>query len=319
MIIEHEFLAGHHLLSFYRKFLIMARRRKGSESNLITVLLALPWQVSAALSVIAFVVMKWIIPSLFHSVVLAPFALVVSNYSVWVSIGLLIIAAISFVKKMKPATDFYPRQPSFSYPSSPQIRTGTSSFAAIEIVKPQQVKWSIDLLRELEWNRFEVLAAEYFRGLGKRVETISHGADGGVDARIYADNSTALEYAIQCKAWNSAVGVKHVRELFGVMTHESAGKGIFMTTSTFTEDAKKFAADHSDKLFLIDGQRFIAMIEMLPDEKKAKLLAVATEGDYTTPTCASCGIKMVRRSGKVGDFWGCRNFPKCKSTLKVAV
>jgi restriction system protein len=103
------------------------------------------------------------------------------------------------------------------------------------------------------------------------------------------------------------------------MAHESAGKGIFMTTSTFTDDAKKFAADHSDKLFLIDGQRFIAMIEMLPKEKKVKLLVVATEGDYTTPTCASCGIKMVWRSGKAGDFWGCQNYPRCKSLLKIAI
>ena len=114
------------------------------------------------------------------------------------------------------------------------------------------------------------------------------------------------------------VGVKEIRELFGVMAHESAGKGIFMTTSTFTDDAKKFATAHSDKLFLIDGKKFISMIGNLPREKKTKLLAFATEGDYTTPTCASCGIKMVERSSSKGKFWGCSNYPKCKSTLRVA-
>jgi restriction system protein len=296
---------------------MMARRRGRNNEGLITVLLALPWQVSVVLSIIAFVVMKWIIPSSFHSPVFASLALVVSYYSGWVAVGLLVIAAISFVKNKKLVADSSTRQTRFSK-QSPHIRTAAPSMSAPEkIYQPRPTKWSIELLRTIEWNRFETLAAEYFRTLGKRVETISHGADGGVDARIYADSSNALEYAIQCKAWNSAVGVKPVRELFGVMAHESAGKGIFMTTSTFTDDAKKFAADHSDKLFLIDGSRFIAMIEMLPEEKKAKLLAVGTEGDYTTPTCASCGIKMVWRSGKTGDFWGCLNYPRCKSILKV--
>ena len=112
------------------------------------------------------------------------------------------------------------------------------------------------------------------------------------------------------------IGVKPIRELFGVMAHESAGKGIFMATSRFSEDAIKFAAEHSNKLFLVDGEKFLLMLLKLPEDKQQKLLAYVTEGDYTTPTCASCGIKMVWRSK--GNFWGCSNYPRCKSTLRVA-
>lgn len=43
------------------------------------------------------------------------------------------------------------------------------------------------------------------------------------------------------------------------------------------------------------------------------LLKFAFEGGYTTPTCASCGIRMVKRDGKRGAFWGCLNYPKCRS------
>lgn len=39
----------------------------------------------------------------------------------------------------------------------------------------------------MEWKRFELLCAEYFRCLGKRVETVTQGADGGIDARIFSD------------------------------------------------------------------------------------------------------------------------------------
>jgi len=48
------------------------------------------------------------------------------------------------------------------------------------------------------------------------------------------------------------------------MSHEAAGKGIFMTTSDFTEEAKKFATDHNNKLFLINGEKFVAMLLKLP-------------------------------------------------------
>jgi restriction system protein len=190
---------------------MMARRRRQNKEDLITVLLALPWQVSVALSAVAFIMMKWIVPSSFHSPALASLALAASYYSGWVAVGLLVIAAISFAKNKKPMADFSSRQIRSSNQSS-QSRTVSPSMSAPEkIYRPRPTKWSIELLRTIEWNRFEILAAEYFRTLGKRVETISHGADGGVDARIYANDSSTLEYAIQCKAWNSAVGIKPIR------------------------------------------------------------------------------------------------------------
>jgi len=53
----------------------------------------------------------------------------------------------------------------------------------------------------------------------------------------------------------------------------------------------------------------------LPDDVRETLIAKVTEGDYATPTCPSCDVKLVRRNGKNGEFWGCRNYPRCRSTL----
>ncbi|OIR08829.1 Mrr restriction system protein [mine drainage metagenome] len=298
----------------------MARRRsRRDDVNIVAVLLNAPWQISAVLAAVTFGLMRWVIPSQLTTPALAGLGKMASGLAPVVSVLILLIAAASYFRnKSSPSSPDYPEDPTFERadPSlAPEIDfTRFSGRPNCEVALP--TAWSIELLRKLEWHRFETLCAEYFRTLGKRVETVTHGADGGIDARIYAHDSQILEYAVQCKAWNNPVGVKPVRELFGVMAHESAGKGIFMTTSTFTDDAMKFASEHSDKVFLVDGPRFIKMIELLPAEKKAKLLTFATEGDYTTPTCASCGIKMVWCSK--GDFWGCKNYPKCKSTLRVA-
>ncbi len=298
----------------------MARRRSRKDDvNIVSVLLNAPWQISAVLAVVAFGVMRWVVPSQFTAPAMVALGKASSELAPVVSGLILLIAAASYFRnKATSSSPTYPEDPTFERadPSlAPEI--DFSRFSGKPNREPVlPTEWSIDLLRKLEWHRFETLCAEYFRTLDKGVETVTHGADGGIDARIYAHDSQFLEYAVQCKAWNSQVGIKPVRELFGVMAHESAGKGIFMTTSTFTDDATKFASEHSDKVFLVDGPLFIKMIEMLPAEKKAKLLAFATEGDYTTPTCASCGIKMIWRAK--GDFWGCRNYPRCKSTLRVA-
>ncbi len=33
------------------------------------------------------------------------------------------------------------------------------------------------------------------------------------------------------------------------------------------------------------------------------------------PKCPSCGGALVKRNGKNGEFWGCANYPKCKTTF----
>ncbi|HEX9171356.1 MAG TPA: topoisomerase DNA-binding C4 zinc finger domain-containing protein, partial [Telluria sp.] len=58
-------------------------------------------------------------------------------------------------------------------------------------------------------------------------------------------------------------------------------------------------------------------IRDLPADDQQALLRFAFEGDYTTPTCASCGVKMVARDSKRGAFWGCQHYPRCKTTLPM--
>ena len=109
-----------------------------------------------------------------------------------------------------------------------------------------------------------------------------------------------------------------IRELRGVMASEGVAEGIFVATSTYSDDAIAFAsANHID---LMDGDKVLDAILSLPEEQQASLLRLATAGDYTTPTCASCGVKMIARKPKAGGraFWGCVNYPKCKMILNVA-
>ena len=184
----------------------------------------------------------------------------------------------------------------------------------VEIRVPQE--WSLEVLQSLEWKRFETVCAEHIRMTGYEPKETRIGADGGVDIWVYKPGIEKAIGIVQCKAWRSyKVGVKPVRELLGVMAKEKVAQGKFITSGGFTAEALAFV--EGEKLKLITGEMFLASIRKLPPEKQKKLLEIAVSGDYRTPTCPQCGVKMTLRQGQGQwrDFWGCPSYPRCKATL----
>lgn len=60
-----------------------------------------------------------------------------------------------------------------------------------------------------------------------------------------------------------------------------------------------------------------AMPPGLREELEARAKALAAED----PLCPDCGTRMVLRiaqgAGGGGKFWGCRNYPACRRTIKI--
>jgi HJR/Mrr/RecB family endonuclease len=177
-------------------------------------------------------------------------------------------------------------------------------------------EWSLQLLQTLEWKRFEILCRELWRLKGYKADLTCTGADGGVDIMISEFAAPDNLYAIaQCKSWISEpVGVAIVRELWGVRHHMNAEHAVLLTLAGFTPEARAFAI--GKQLQLIAGDQLLQQIgDLLPEQRQALLLQV-TEGDYTTPTCSHCDIKMVERKTRSGGRgWGCSNFPRCRQWL----
>lgn len=181
---------------------------------------------------------------------------------------------------------------------------------------------TLELLKSLEWKRFEEVVAMLFATGGHRTKLARIGADGGVDVHVFKEGDPKPIAVIQCKAWNAyTVGVKPVRELFGVMAADGIAKGYFVTSGDFTSEAREFAAGKTIKL--VSGTALVERIAALPDEQKRDLYNAATYGDYTTPTCPSCGRKLVRRISKKGrtpgdEFWGCPGYPRCRYKMRMS-
>lgn len=175
--------------------------------------------------------------------------------------------------------------------------------------------WSPRVFAAIEWRRFEAVCEALFTLGGFEARTQSHGADGGVDIWLYSRHASGPAAVVQCKHWQSTpVPVSAVREFLGVMTSHGLRRGTYATSSTFTRDALAFA--QANGINAQDGAGLLRLIGQRTPEEQAALLAVAFEGEYWRPTCASCGVKMVERRRKQSGelFWGCSAYPRCRTT-----
>ena len=177
-------------------------------------------------------------------------------------------------------------------------------------------KWTPELLKHLEWRRFEELCAAYFEALGFTARVLQSGAGGGADLALSAAGSDSASILVHCKPWDAyRVGIKPLRELHGAMAAAGVAEGVLVTSGRFTQEAVTFAAKQN--IELIDGASLLEKLAGLVPEQAAALLKLATQGDFLTPTCPACGIKMASRKSTQGGrkFWGCVNYPRCKQTF----
>jgi restriction system protein len=207
----------------------------------------------------------------------------------------------------------------FSKPKKTEQQKEADKIKKDEWLKNEKVEWSLNFLMSLEWKRYEEICKEFLtiKENGKyKVDVTKTGADGGIDLKI-TDKKDKLIGVGQCKAYNSKITVEKIRELYGIMASEKAERGYFFTTSSFTSDCVEFAKEK--QIELIDGNQQIKIIQSFSQRQQNQLYKLATEGDYTTPTCPKCDKKMVKRVAKEkgNEFWGCANYPKCRNILQM--
>ena len=230
---------------------------------------------------------------------------------IFLLIGIGLIGLYALLKKIKPKDNNTAEVKPVSTKAKPK-RIGLLSAPeqTSTISTERSVSWNKQVFADIEWRRFEAVCERLFAQSGFKTKSQSHGADGGVDVWMYSAHAEGPVSIAQCKHFRSKeVDVKLIREFFGVMASHKLQRGTFITTSTFTPDAQKFANENGINAF--DGDKLLKLIATRTPEQQKELLDIAYEGEYSIPTCASCGIKLVKRT----KFWGCSNFPKCRTQI----
>jgi len=280
----------------------MARRNRNED--LFNLLMESPWWVSVIFAGVVYIGMWYILPGIFATnPLLVGIAVVLKQFAGLVSFLFLLPAPISL-------------------------------FRSIHRRRLLDQQSGLDSIRAMSWREFEMLCGEAYRRQGFAVqENGLGGADGGIDLILRRDGETWL---VQCKRWKTfKVGVKEVRELYGILAAERADKGVFVTCGKYTQDALAFAADKP--LDLVDGPALLELVREVQTASApvASRPASQVEPSFspspspqfrsskpTSPSCPRCGASMVLRTAKRGtnaggQFWGCSSFPKCRGIVEV--
>lgn len=84
-------------------------------------------------------------------------------------------------------------------------------------------------------------------------EAIGRSGDEGIDGIIKEDPLGLDIIYLQAKRYEGTVGRPEIQKFAGALQGQRAKKGIFITTSSYSREAKEFASKIDTKIILIDG------------------------------------------------------------------
>jgi restriction system protein len=112
---------------------------------------------------------------------------------------------------------------------------------------------------------FERLAQRILRESGfLKVEVTGRGGDGGIDGvGVLRIALLSFQVYFQCKRYKGSVSPGAIRDFRGAMVGRT-DKGLFITTGTFTAEAKREATrDGAPAIDLIDGDLLCDLLKNL--------------------------------------------------------
>jgi len=100
-----------------------------------------------------------------------------------------------------------------------------------------------------------LLKMGYGGGRQEAGRAVGRSGDGGIDGIINEDRLGLDAIYLQAKRWEGIVGRPEIMKFVGALAGQRATKGVFLTTSGFTQEAKDCAANSQYRVVLIDGAR----------------------------------------------------------------
>lgn len=112
--------------------------------------------------------------------------------------------------------------------------------------------------------RFEVIVLDVLHRLGygghrDDLQRVGGTGDGGIDGIISLDKLGLEKVYVQAKRWQNTVGRPELQAFYGALAGQKAKRGVFITTSGFTSQARDFS--HSvEGMVLVDGERLVHLM-----------------------------------------------------------
>lgn len=125
----------------------------------------------------------------------------------------------------------------------------------------------IERVTSISPTRFERLVVEllvkmgYGGALPDAGKMTKLSGDEGIDGVIKEDKLGLDRIYLQAKRWNNTtVGRPEIQKFVGALAGQKAQKGVFITTSAFSKEAREYAANLQQKVVLIDGEQLAELM-----------------------------------------------------------
>lgn len=136
-------------------------------------------------------------------------------------------------------------------------------YEALRVDLTQQI---LERIRNAPPGFFENLVVDlllkmgYGGARGDAGRVIGKTGDEGIDGTIEQDPLGLDTVYVQAKRWNGTVGRPEIHKFVGALQGQRAKKGVFITTSSFSDDASKYASQIDTKIILIDGENLVNLM-----------------------------------------------------------
>ena len=150
-------------------------------------------------------------------------------------------------------------------PTSDEDETATTPTEAIEsayqLLRDELAEELLDRVKSETPAFFEQLVVDLMLAMGyggsrkEAGEATQLSVDGGIDGVIREDRLGLDTIYLQAKRWEGTVGRPDVQKFAGALQGERARKGVMITTSAFSDGARRYVERLDSRIVLIDGSR----------------------------------------------------------------
>ncbi|MGE0122761.1 MAG: restriction endonuclease [Vicinamibacterales bacterium] len=136
--------------------------------------------------------------------------------------------------------------------------------AALSELKQTVAAELLEMLAQVSPQHFETIVLDVLHRMGygasrEDLQRVGGIGDAGIDGVISLDRLGLEKVYVQAKRWQGSVGRPEVQGFYGALAGQRANKGVFITTSTFSQQATDFARS-VERVVLVDGERLAGLM-----------------------------------------------------------
>lgn len=167
----------------------------------------------------------------------------------------------TFPEYRQPLSGSLPESPSIAQTPASELSPEETLESAFLVLRRELADDVLLNVKQCSPQFFEELVVKLLLRMGyggsreEAGQTVGRSGDGGIDGIINEDRLGLDAIYLQAKRWEGVVGRPDIMRFVGALAGQRANKGVFITTSWFTQEARDCAASSQYKVVLIDGAR----------------------------------------------------------------